>query len=179
MERLGKTFLLVIEPLDFNVEKNLFNHQEFGFMVGTESSKYLWSLFKFCRDYLNVRSKYSKQHQMNALKVEIQKNWNNILRKPLKSVEDFVRLIGIFIDLTYYTAHCHGKITHLIVFTMDLESQVFYCCYAGSNTYEHPEELSKQFFKKIKYPYSEKNDGSCFEIYQFLNKLDYDKCRIG
>ena len=41
MERLGKTFLLVIEPLDFSMKENSFNCKEFGFIVGTESSWYL------------------------------------------------------------------------------------------------------------------------------------------
>ena len=127
MERLGKTFLLVIEPLDFSMKENPFNCSEFGFMVGTESSWYLNNIFQFCRDYLKVRSDYLK------------------------------------------STHSHYKTTYLTVFTMDIESQLLYCCYVGSNKYENPEELSKQFFKKIKSPSIEKNDGSCFEIYQFLN----------
>ncbi len=169
MERLGKSFLLVIEPLDFNMKRNSYNYKEFGFIVGTESSWYLGSLFKFCRDYLKVRIDYLKPRMLDSLKKEIQKNIEQILRKDIKNDEDFLRLIGVFIDLSYYTAHSHGKTTHLIVFTMNIESQLLYCCYAGSNKYENPEELSRQFFKKIKTPRQEKNDGSCFEIYQFLN----------
>ncbi|MBA7598353.1 hypothetical protein ES703_05367 [subsurface metagenome] len=169
MERLGKTFLLVIEPLDFSMKENPFNCSEFGFMVGTESSWYLNNIFQFCRDYLKVRSDYLKSNALGSLKEEIKENLEQILKKDIKKRWDLLRLLGTFVDLSCYTTHSHYKTTYLTVFTMDIESQLLYCCYVGSNKYENPEELSKQFFKKIKSPSIEKNDGSCFEIYQFLN----------
>ena len=169
MERLGKTFLLVIEPLDFSMKENSFNCKEFGFIVGTESSWYLNNLFRFCRDFLKVRSDYLKPKMLDSFKEEIKERQEQMLEKDIKNDEDFLRLIGIFVDLSYYITHSHYKTTYLTVFTMDIESQLLYCCYVGSNKYENPEELSKQFFKKIKRPSSDKHDGSCFEIYQFLN----------
>ena len=169
MERLGKTFLLVIEPLDFNMKENSFNCKEFGFIVGTESSWYLNNLFKFCRDFLKVRSDYLKPSMLDSFKEEIKERQEQMLKKDIKNDEDFLRLLGTFVDLSCYTTHSHYKTTYLTVFTMDIESQLLYCCYVGSNKYENPEELSKQFFKKIKRPSSDKSDGSCFEIYQFLN----------
>ena len=169
MERLGKTFLLVIEPLDFSLSENSFNCSEFGFMVGTESSWYLSNIFQFCRDYYRSRSDYLKSNALDSLKEEIKENLEQILKKDIKNDEDLLRLLGTFVDLSCYTTHSHYKTTYLTVFTMDIESQLLYCCYIGSNKYENPEELSKQFFKKIKSPSIEKNDGSCFEIYQFLN----------
>ena len=169
MERLGKTFLLVIEPLDFNIKENLFNDKEFGFMVGTESSWYLSNLFKFCSDYYQARSAYLKPNMLDSLKEEIKKNQEQISKEGIKNDEDFLRLIGTFVDLSCYTTHSHYKTTYLTVFTMDIESQLLYCCYIGSKKYKNPVELSKQFFKKIKNPSKEENDGSCFEIYQFLN----------
>lgn len=169
MERLGKTFLLVIEPLDFNMKENSFNCKEFGFIVGTESSWYLNNLFKFCRDFLKVRSDYLKPSMLDSFKEEIKERQEQMLKKDIKNDEDFLRLLGTFVDLSCYTTHSHYKTTYLTVFTMDIESQLLYCCYVGSNKYENPEELSKQFFKKIKRPSNDKHDGSCFEIYQFLN----------
>ena len=68
MERLGKTFLLVIDPLDFNMKENSFNYKEFGFIVGTESSWYLSSIFRFCRDYYQARSDYLKPYILDSLK---------------------------------------------------------------------------------------------------------------
>jgi hypothetical protein len=169
MERLGKTFLLVIEPLDFSLKENAFNRNEFGFMVGTESSWYLNNIFKFCRDYYRFRSDYLKSNALDSLKKEIKESLGQIIKKDIKNDEDFLRLMGIFIDLSFFTAYSHDKTTYLTVFTMDVESQLLYCCYVGSNEYKDPEELSKQFFKKIKSPSMRKNDGSCFEIYQFLD----------
>jgi serine/threonine protein kinase len=169
MERLGKTFLLVIEPLDFSIKEDSFNCSEFGFMVGTESSWYLNNIFQFCRDYYKNRSDYLKSNALGSLKEEIKKSLEQIINKDIKNDEDLLRLIGTFVDISCYTTHSHCKTTYLTVFTMDLESQLLYCCYVGSNEYKDPEELSKQFFKKIKRPSTEKYDGSCFEIYQFLN----------
>ncbi len=169
MERLGKTFLLVIEPLDFSLKENSFNFKEFGFIVGTESSWYLSNIFRFCRDYYQARSDYLKPNMLDSLKEEIKESQEQILKKDIKNNEDFLRLLGTFVDLSCYTTHSHYKTTYLTVFTMDIESQLLYCCYVGSNKYENPAELSKQFFKKIKSPSNDKNNGSCFEIYQFLN----------
>ena len=133
MERLGKTFLLVIEPLDIDIKENSFNYQEFGFIIGTESSWYLGNIFKFFRDYLKVRSEHLSTHGWDSFRREIQESSEQILRKYIKNIEDFLRLVGVFIDLSYYTAHSHGKTTSLIVFTMDIESQLLYYCYVGSN----------------------------------------------
>jgi len=169
MERLGKTFLLVIEPLDFSMKENSFNCNEFGFMVGTESSWYLNNIFQFCKDYYRTRINYLKSNALDSLKKEIEESLRQIINKDVKNDEDLLRLMGIFIDLSFFTAYSHDKTTYLTVFTTDVGSQLLYCCYVGSNKYENPEELSKQFFKKIKSPTIEKNDGSCFEIYQFLN----------
>ncbi len=169
MELLGKTFLLVIEPLDFSLKENAFNCNEFGFMVGTESSWYLNNIFKFCRDCYKARGDYLKSNALGSLKKEIKESLGQIINKDIKNDEDLLRLMGIFIDLSFFTAYSHYKTTYLTVFTMDIESQLLYCCYVGSNEYKNPEELSKQFFKKIKSPSIDKNDGSCFEIYQFLN----------
>jgi len=151
------------------MKENSFNCKEFGFIVGTESSWYLNNLFKFCRDFLKVRSDYLKPSMLDSFKEEIKERQEQMLKKDIKNDEDFLRLLGTFVDLSCYTTHSHYKTTYLTVFTMDIESQLLYCCYVGSNKYENPEELSKQFFKKIKSPSIEKNDGSCFEVYQFLN----------
>ncbi len=169
MERLGKTFLLVIEPLDFNMKENSFNCKEFGFIVGTESSWYLNNIFKFCSDYYQARRDSLRPQLLNSLKEEIKENQEQIMKKDIKNDEDFLRLLGMFVDLSCYITHSHSKTTYLTVFTMDIESQLLYCCYIGSNAYENPEELSKQFFKKIKSPNNDTSYGSCFEIYQFLN----------
>ena len=169
MERLGKTFLLVIEPLNFNLKENPFKCNEFGFMVGTESAWYLNNIFKFCRDYYRARIDYLNPNALDSLKKEIKKSLQQIINKDVKNDEDLLRLMGIFIDLSFFTACSRDKTTYLTVFTMDVESQLLYCCYVGSNEYKDPVELSKQFFKKIKSPSIDKNDGSCFEVYQFLN----------
>jgi len=169
MERLGKTFLLVIEPLDFSLKENAFYCSKFGFMVGTESSWYLNNIFQFCRDYYRTRIDYLKSNALDSLKKEIKESLEQIINKDVKNDEDLLRLMGIFIDLSFFTAYSRDKTTYLTVFTMDVESQLLYCCYVGSNEYKDPEELSKQFFKKIKRPSIDKNDGSCFEVYQFLN----------
>jgi len=169
MERLGQTSLLVIEPLDFSIKENSFSCSEFGFMVGTESSWYLENIFQFCRDYYKNRSDYLKSNALGSLKEEIKKSLEQIINKHVKNDEDLLRLIGTFVDISCYTTHSHCKTTYLTVFTMDVESQLFYCCYVGSNEYKDPEELSKQFFKKIKSTSLNKNDGSCFEIYQFFD----------
>jgi len=169
MERLGKTFLLVIEPLDFSLKENSFNCSEFGFMVGTESSWSLNNIFQFCRGYYRTRFDYLKSNALDSLKKEIKENLRQIINKDIKNDEDFLRLMGIFIDLSFFTAYSHDKTMYLTVFTMDIGSQLLYCCYVGSNEYKDPVELSKQFFKKIKSTSINKSDGSCFEIYQFLN----------
>ena len=81
MERLGKTFLLVIEHLDFNMKENSFNCKEFGFIVGTESSWYINNIFKFCRDYYQTRSDYLKPNVLDSLKEEIKESQEQILKK--------------------------------------------------------------------------------------------------
>ena len=110
MERLGKTFLLVIEPLDFNMKENTFNCQEFGFMIGTESSWYINTIFKFCREYYQARSEYLKPNMLDSLKEEIKENLEQISMKDIKNDEDFLRLMGTYVDLSCYTTHTHHKI---------------------------------------------------------------------
>ena len=84
MERLGKTFLLVIEPLDFSLSENSFNCNEFGFMVGTESSWYLNNIFQFCRDYYRTRSDYLKSNALGSLKEEIKESLIYTYHKNIK-----------------------------------------------------------------------------------------------
>lgn len=81
MERLGKTFLLVIEPLDFNMKESSFNCKEFGFIVGTESLMYLSNIFKFCSDYYQARSAYLKPDLLDSLKEEIKENQGTNFKK--------------------------------------------------------------------------------------------------
>ena len=38
MEKIGNSFLLVIEPLEFNIHDRKMNHETLGLVFGTQSS---------------------------------------------------------------------------------------------------------------------------------------------
>ena len=55
METLGKSFLMVIEPSDFDLNQQKVFYSDFGFVIASESEFFRDSMVKLCQKCHEVR----------------------------------------------------------------------------------------------------------------------------
>lgn len=166
MERLGKSFILVIEPLDFNIYQKKVFFNTFGCVIGTESEFFRNLMYKMCEKRVEIW----QAHYTPKIITEIRKNLRLVLRKKIRNEEDAFRILSAFADLSFYTAVSHNKDAYLKSFSTIQDGKILRYCYVGSEIYNTSEILEK-IEEKIQYSREEKGDnkGSCFEFHQILN----------
>lgn len=164
MEHLGKSFLLVVDPSNFDMKKNQVLYKDFGFVICTESQFFRDSMEKLCKKCHEIR----QRGMSSKFITRIRKRMKRYTRTPLKSERDYLELVALYFDLAYYTATTQDKNTHLRKFTTILGLTPYYFLYIGSKPH-----TSFELFKKVqeKTNAGKINDGvgSFINIIQLLN----------
>ena len=140
MENIGKSFILVIEPLEFSVYDRKFNHETFGLVFGSQST--------WLRDqHYNLATKYLEfwqQHFTPKAIKEIQDNISNFITAKVRREEVSIRFFCALGLLAYYTAISHEKTLAMRKFTAieDINNPMYHV-YIGVNDYNVMEILKK------------------------------------
>ncbi|MHA2185279.1 MAG: hypothetical protein ACXAAI_09780 [Promethearchaeota archaeon] len=113
MENLGKSFLIVIDPKDFDLNKEKVFSNDFSFVFSSESEFFRDSLYKLCQECYKVRRKGFGP----KLITNIRKRMKAILRKNLNDERVLLELVALFFDIAYYTAVTHEKVSHFRKFS--------------------------------------------------------------
>lgn len=164
MENLGSTFLMVINPPDFDIKQLKVLHSDFGFVISSQSRFFRDSIIKLCEEYHDIR-------KMNFGKNFIT-NTRNCMKKYVnkqgKTERDLFELVVLLFDISYYTAISHDKDAYLRKFSI-IEGGTLKCLgYIGSQDFSTSEVIGK-IQEKIKSPKYNNRTGSCFEVYQLNN----------
>ncbi len=162
MERLGKSFILVLEPLEFNVYEKKMNFNTLGFVFGTQSTWLRDQIYNLVTKYLEF---WQRHFTPRAIK-EIRDNINNFIASKVKREEVLFRFYCALGLLAYYTARSRDKDLAMRKFTIIEEMNPMYHIYIGVNDY-NISEIRDKIGEKIAHSESGLEwKGSCFELIQ-------------
>jgi len=167
VEYIGKSFILVIEPLEYSVYDKKFNHETLGVVFGTQSTWLRDRYYDLATTYLE----FWHQHFTPKIIKEIQDNISNFITAKVKREEVSIRFFCALGLLAYYTAISHEKTLAMRKFTAieDINNPMYHV-YIGVNDYSIAEIL-----KKIEQKVAHSKAGvewkdSCFELIQVNTK---------
>ncbi len=164
MENLGKTFLMVIEPYDFDMKQQKVFHSDFGFVIVTASEFFRDSMIKLCKECHSVR----KRNFGPKILTSTRKRMRDFVNKSIKTERDLLELVAMLFDIAYYTAVSHDKNAHLRKFIAIEGATPTYFGFVGSKDYNSFDIISK-IQEKIGSTKDGNGTGCCFEIYQIKN----------
>ena len=164
MEHLGKTALLVIAPLDFDLRRQKVFYPNFGFVLTSESEFFRNKAVEFCQKYHSIRQKGFGPKVLTG----VRKSMKGYLSKPVKTEREFLKLFAIFFDIVYYTSISHNLETHLRKFYIFEDLSTKYYLYIGTMDITSLDILDK-IKKKSNNSRLEDRSKSRFEIVQILN----------
>jgi len=131
MENLGRSYLLVLEPRDFDIKSGHVYYDEFGFVIGTQSQFFRDQMEKLCLECHKIRQRGMGSKIITSMR----KRMKAYRQKGIKVERDLFELVALYFDLTYYTAISHDKEAHLRKFTTILGAKPMYFVYVGSENY--------------------------------------------
>ncbi len=164
MENLGNTFLMVIDPYDFDIKQQKVFHSDFGFVLVTQSEFFRDSMIKLCKKCYSVR----KRNFGPKIITSARKRMREFGNRSIKTEHDFLELVALLFDIAYYTAVSHDKVAHLRKFIAIEGISPKYFGYIGSKDFKSSVIINK-IQNKIENAKDDKKAGSCFEIYQVTN----------
>jgi len=164
MEHIGKSFIMVMYPDDFNFYHQRVFYSDFGFVVVSELEFFRDSIYKLCQECYEVRRKRFGP----KIITNIRKRMKEIARKSLKDERVVLELVALLFDITYYTAVSHDKNGHLRKITTIDERSIKYFCYFGSKDYNRM-SLIEKIQEKLEVVKDKNKNGFYFEILQMGN----------
>ena len=162
MEKIGKSFIMVIEPLEYSVYDKRFNYKNLGLVFGTQST---WLRDK-TYDLVTIYLKYWHQHFTPKVIKEIRDNISNFISARVKREEVAMRFYCALGLLAYYTARTRDKSLAMRKFTTMEDFNPMYYVYIGVNDYNIAEILEKIEQKVAHSKAGLEWKGSCFELTQ-------------
>lgn len=164
MEYLGKTGILVIEPLDFDLKLQKVFYLNFGFVLTSESEYFRNNTAKFCLEYHKIRQGSFGPKVLTR----IRKSMKVYLAKPVKTEREVLELLAMFFDIAYFTATSYKNQFYFRKFVTIEGCGLRYYLYFGSIDFttleilERIQEMAERF-KMGDAPMS------CFEFIQLIN----------
>ncbi len=162
MEQLGKSFILVIEPLEFNVYEKKINYDSLGFVFGTQSVWLRDRTYHLVTKYLEFWQHHFTPKAIN----EIRENISNFIASKVRREEVMFRFYCALGLLAYYTARTRDKSLAMRKFTIIEGANPMYYIYIGVNDYNITEILDKIGEKIAHSEVGLEWKGSCFELIQ-------------
>jgi len=162
MEQIGKSFIMVIEPLEYSIHKQKFNFETLGLVFGTQS---MWFRDK-TQDLVTLYLKYWQQHFSPKVMKEIQDNISNFINARVKGEEIIMRFYCALGLLAYYNAVSHDKSLVMRKFSVFDAITPAYYAYIGVNEYSVEEILIKMEQKVAHSNERSTWKGSCFGLVQ-------------
>ncbi|MBA7530271.1 hypothetical protein ES705_22474 [subsurface metagenome] len=139
MEYLGKTALLVIEPLGFDFKLQEVFYPNFGFVLTSESEFFRNKAAEFCLEYHKIR----QESFGPKILTRVRKSMKEYLSKTVKSEREFLELLAMFFDIAYFTAMSRKKQFHFRKFVIIEECEPRYFLYLGSMDFTSLEVLER------------------------------------
>lgn len=165
MEYLGKTGLLVIEPLDFDLKQQKVFYPNFGFVLTSESEYFRNSAAKFCLEYHKIR-----QGSFGPkILTRIRKSMKEYLAKPVKAEREVLELLAMFFDIAYFTATSRKKQFHFRKFVIIEGCKPRYYLYLGSMDFTSIDVLERIQEMAECSKIDRDAPMSCFEFIQLIN----------
>ncbi len=131
MEKLGKSFIIVIESSNFSLERFEVSYNNFGFVISSQSQFFRDLMFKLCKKCNKIRIKHFGPHILT----DIRKNMKILGRKGIKTDVETIKLIFTCFDIAYYTGVSYDLDTHLRSFSTIVGKTFQYFLYVGTKAY--------------------------------------------
>lgn len=150
MVNIGESFIVVIEPRNFDMKRGQVFFKEFSFVFCSESQFLRDSVVKLINQCHQIRQKGLSAKLLTGVRKTMKKN----LQASCRTERDFLELVAMFFDLAYYNATTHDKDTHLRSFISIIDGAPRFFCYVGSKDYnslqiiEKIQEKSENYKKK-------------------------------
>jgi len=164
MEYLGKTGLLVIEPLDFDLKLQKVFYPNFGFVLTNKSEYFRNSAAEFCLEYHKIRQGSFGPKVLTR----VRKSMQEYLAKPVKAEREVLELLAMFFDITYFTATSRKNQVYFRKFVIIEGIEPRYYLYFGSIDF-----TSLEILERIQEMAERSKIGdapmSCFEFIQLIN----------
>ena len=162
MEKIGKSFIMVIEPLEYSVYDTKFNLDTFGLVFGSQSTWLRNQHYDLATTYLEFW-----QHHFTPKAIrEIRDNISNFITAKVRREEIAMRFFCALGLLAYYTAVSYDKTLAMRKFTAIEDNNPMYYVYLGVNDYSIAEILEKMEQKVAHSKARVEWKGSCFELIQ-------------
>ena len=162
MEQLGKSFILVIEPLEFNVYEKKINYDTLGFVFGTQSMWFRDQTYHLVTKYL----KFWNHHFTPKAIKEIRDCISNFITAKAKREEVIIRFYCALGLMAYYNARNRNKDLALRKFIFIENGNPTYYIYIGVNMY-NTMEIREKIEQKLAHSETGMEwKGSCFELIQ-------------
>ncbi len=139
MENVANSFLMVIEPFDFDLKQQEVFHSDFGFVFASESEYFRDSLIRLYQECHKIR----KNGFGPKIVESIRERMEEFARKPVKNERSLLEMVAMLFDIVYYTAVFHDKVAHLRKFFIIEGSIPKYFGYIGSKDYNSIEIIEK------------------------------------
>lgn len=162
MVKIGKSFIMVIEPLEYSVYDKKLNYETMGLVFGTQST---WLRDK-CYDLVTTYLEFWHQHFTPKVIKEIRDNISNFISTRVRREEVAMRFYCALGLLAYYTARTRDKSLAMRKFTTMEDFNPMYYVYIGVNDYNIAEILEKIEQKVAHSKAGLEWKGSCFELTQ-------------
>ena len=162
MENIGKSIIMVIEPLEYSVYDKKFNHETFGLVFGTQSTWLRDKTYDLATTYLE----FWHQHFTQKVIKEIRDNISNFITTKIKREEVAIRFYCALGLLAYYTERAHDKTLAMRKFTTLEDLNPMHYVYIGVNDYNIAEILEKIEQKVAHSEAGLEWKGSSFELTQ-------------
>ncbi len=164
MEKLGKSFIIVIEASNFSLERCKVTYNNFGFVISSQSQFFRDLMYKLCKKCNSIRANHFGPHILT----DIRRNMKLLGRKGIKTDVETLKLVSTCFDVAYYTSVSHDKDAHLRSFSTLVGTTVHYFLYVGTKAYNSL-EIIEEIRKKVEMCKNEVNSGSYFEIISIKN----------
>ncbi len=164
MEKLGKSFIIVIEPSNFSLEGGKASYNNFGFVISSQSQFFNDLMYKLCKKCNSIRARHFGPHILT----DIRRNMKMLGKKGIKTDVETLKLVSTCFDLAYYTGVSHDLNTHLRSFSTLVGATFYYFLYVGTMAYNSLEILG-EIRKKVEISKNEVNSGAYFEIISIKN----------
>ncbi len=132
-------YVVIIEPLDFNIHKSCTEYDTFGFVVGSRVDWFHDYIIELVSEHLEIWQAIYKTAILNDIKSDISHFIHSTVRNNTITVQSICALAV----LAYYIAASQGKKMHLRYFTTFTNKTPLYYTYFGVNDYDCLELMKK------------------------------------
>ena len=132
-------YVIIIEPSEFNINKNCTEYKTLGFVVGSRADWFHDYIIELVSQHLEIW----QNNYRTAILDDVRSDINHFIHSTVRKNTVTIQSICALAVLAYYLAASQGKKMHLRYFTTFTNKTPLYYTYFGVNDYDCLELMKK------------------------------------